>query len=169
MGCVASLLNFSPCVSAPKQGVMHQSEIMNRPPIPSDPFNRQYIYKGVVFHWSLSTGFVYLICLAISKASPISIVLLIPCSVVLFLCINGITNDFEFKTLYKKLDWYRKYTIATFLLGVLFGISCAFEASADFAVIIAFPVFANGLFLWPLVTTNTYVKNYTRLFGVFDA
>ena len=76
---------------------------------------------------------------------------------------------FEFKTLYKKLGWYRKYTIVTFLLGVLFGISCVFEASADFAVIIAFPVFANGLFLWPLVTTNTYVKNYTRLFGVFDA
>lgn len=63
---------------------MHQSEIMNRNPIPSDPFNRQYIYKGVVFHWSLATGFVYLICLAISKASPISIVLLIPSSVVLF-------------------------------------------------------------------------------------
>jgi len=148
---------------------MHQSEIMNRNPIPSDPFNRQYIYKGVVFHWSLATGFVYLICLAISKASPISIVLLIPSSVVLFLCINGITNDFEFKTLYKKLGWYRKYSIVTFLLGVLLGISCVFEASADFAVIIAFPVFANGLFLWPLVTTNTYVKNYTRLFGVFDA
>ena len=148
---------------------MHQCEIMNRTPIPSDPFNRQYIYKGAVFHWSLAIGFVYLICLAINEASPISIVLLIPSSVVLFLCINGIANDLEFKTLYKKLNWFRKYTIATFVLGVLFGASSPFQASADFAVIIAFPAFANGLFLWPLVTTNTYVKNYTRLFGVFDA
>jgi hypothetical protein len=142
---------------------------MRRNPFSLEPIDKSLLYKGAFLNWFFTVIFFSLISVAIKEASAFSLVLVIISLIVLILLIGGFDDEDEIFTMYKKIRWYKNYTRLTFLSGIILAVTWPFDSTLFLALILSVPVLVNGTLVWPQITVNTYVKNYTKLFGRLDA
>jgi hypothetical protein len=140
---------------------------MTRRPISTDPVGKGVLLQGIAAKWLFVCLFFYLIGLAILKASAVSVVISLFALVVLIMLLSG--DEIEIKTLEKNIKWYKFYSLFTFLSGASVSFVLPFEFASPFSFLLLFLFMLNGMLIWPYVTVSTFKKNYTSLFGMYDA
>lgn len=142
---------------------------MTRKPISTDPIDQYIFVKGTSASWFFVCLLFYLIGLAISESSAISIVISFFALIILVMLLSGLESEVEIKILAKNIKWYKYYSLLTLSAGALVGLVLPFDFAEPFAWLLLFLLIPNGMIIWPWVTFSIYKKNYTSLFGMYDA
>lgn len=143
--------------------------IMSRKPISTGPIDQYTFVKGTSATWFFVCLFFYLIGLAISESSAASIVISFFALILLVMLMSSLDTEIEIKTLIHNLKWYRYYSLLTLGGGALVSLVLPFDFASPFALLVLMLLMPNGMIIWPWVTFSTYKKNYTNLFGIYDA